>query len=206
MKTSITTSLLSGAAFALLAVSRLEAQPLPSAAPATTSAPMLSQVPIPDPGTTEGFRLTALMSNSFQLQASDLAAAKAKDPATRSYAEKMIPIHEKSTAALTTGPAGGSDASDAAIVAAAAKGGRAPLDATFQRMLDTLQAAPAGQAFDEAFGRAQIEAHVIVIAAYQTYLVAGTDEALKKFISDALPKMKGNGVEATRLPGGDVAQ
>ena len=54
--------------------------------------------------------------------------------------------------------------------------------------------------------RAQIEAHVIVIAAYQTYLIAGTDEAPKKFISDALPKMKGNGVEATRLPDGDIAQ
>ena len=206
MKKSITTSLLSGAAFALLAASRLEAQPLPSAAPASTGTPTLGQVPIPDPSTTEGFRLTALMSNSFQLQASDLAAAKAKDPATRSYAEKMIPIHEKSTAALTTGPAGGSDASDAAIVASAAKGGRAPLDATFQRMLDMLKTASAGSDFDDAFGRAQIEAHVIVIAAYQTYLVAGTDEALKKFISEALPKMKGNGVEATRLPGGDVAQ
>lgn len=77
--------------------------------------------------------MIALMSNSFQLQASDLAARRAKDTAVRDYAQKMIPIHERSTAALTTGPAGGSDSSDAAMVAAASKGGRAPSTRPFKR-------------------------------------------------------------------------
>ena len=134
---------------------------------------MFKQPPTPDAATTEGFRMIALMSNSFQLQASDRAAARAKDPSVRDYAQKMIPIHERSTAALTTGPAGGSDPSDAAVVAAASKGGRASLDAAFQRMLDALTAEPAGPGFDAAFGRAQVEAHRVVIDAYETYLRVG---------------------------------
>ena len=87
MKTSITTSLLRAL---LLLCSRHRASQRSSRLPPPLQPPvrrLLSQVPIPDPSTTEGFRLTALMSNSFQLQASDLAAAKAKDPATRSYAK-----------------------------------------------------------------------------------------------------------------------
>ena len=163
---------------------------------------MLGRPSVPDTITTEGFRMVALMSNSFQLQASDLAAVRAKDPAVRDYAQKMIPIHERSTAALTTGLAGGSDASDAAVVASASKGGRAPLDATFQRLLDTLTAEPPGPGFDAAFGRAQVEGHRVVIAAYETYLSVGTDEAVKKFVSESLPKMKENAVIAARLPGG----
>ena len=167
---------------------------------------MPGQPATPDATTTEGFRLVALMSNSFQLQASDLAAAKAKDPAVRDYALKMIPIHERSTAALTTGSAGGSDPSDAAVVTAAAKGGRAPLDPTFQRLLDALTAAPAGSGLDAASGPVQVECHRVVIAAYETYLRVGTDEAVKKFVTESLPKMKENAVAAARLPGGEAGR
>ena len=172
----------------------------------TSGQPVPEQPATPDATTTEGFRLTALMSNSFQLQASDLAAKRAQDPAVRDYAQKMIPIHERSTVALTNGSAGGSDASDAALVAAAAKGGRAPLDATFQRLLDTLTAAPAGPNFDAAFGRAQVEGHHVVIQAYETYLRVGTNEAIRKFVEASLPKMKENAAVAARLPGGETSR
>ncbi len=220
MQRHTTTAILLFAACALLAASTLNAQNSPSAdhrsshadqstgdrLTTTPNTSMPGQPSTPDVTTTEGFRMVALMSNSFQLQASDLAAARAKDPAVRDYAQKMIPIHERSTAALTTGPAGGSDPSDAAVVAAASKGGRAPLDAAFQRMLDALTAEHAGPGFDVAFGRAQVEGHRVVIAAYETYLRVGTNEAVKKFVSESLPKMKENAVVAARLPGGDVGR
>ena len=87
-------------------------------------------------------------------------------------------------------------------MAAAAKGERAPLDATFQRLLDALTAESAGPGFDAAFGRAQVEGHRVVITAYETYLRVGTDEAVEKFVAESLPKMKENAIVATRLPGG----
>ena len=220
MQRHTTTAIPLFAACALLAASTLNAQNSPLADPRSSHADrsandqltktaitsMPGQPSTPDATTTEGFRLIALMRNSFQLQASDLAAGRAKDPSVRDYAQKMIPIHEHSTAALTTGPAGGSDSSDAAIVAAASKGGRAPLDATFQKMLDALTAEPAGLGFDAAFGRAQVEAHRVVIDAYETYLRVGTDGAVKKFVAESLPKMKENAVVAARLPGGEIGR
>ena len=73
-------------------------------------------------------------------------------------------------------------------------------------MLDALTAEPAGPGFDIAFGRAQGEAHRVVINAYETYLRVGTNEAVKKFVSESLPKMNENAVVAARLPGGEVGR
>jgi putative membrane protein len=169
----------------------------------TNGRPLASQpAATPDAATTEGFRMIALMSNSFQLQASELAATRAHDPTVRRYAQEMIPIHERSTSKLTTGPAGGSDQSDVAVVTAAAKGVRAPLDASLQGLLDELIAAPPGPAFDTAFGATQVKAHRMVIEAYETYLRTGTNPAVKAFVSESLPMMKDNAVRAAALPGG----
>jgi putative membrane protein len=156
----------------------------------------------PDATTTEGFRTIALMSNSFQLQASDLAATRARDPAVQRYAQEMIPIHRRSTSKLTTGPASGSDKSDVAVIRAAVKGLPVPLDASLQGLLDELNAAPAGLAFDTAYGDTQVKAHRIVIEAYETYLRAGTAPAMRAFVAESLPMMKGNAVRAAALPGG----
>ena len=60
--------------------------------------------------------------------------------------------------------------------------------------------------FDTAFGRAQVEGYRAVIAAYETYLLVGTADAVKKFVSKPLPKMKENADVAARLPGGDASR
>lgn len=66
------------------------------------------------PASTEGFRMQALMSDSFETQSSRLALQRSRNPQVRRYAQEMIRDHAASTAALTAGganyaggPAGG---------------------------------------------------------------------------------------------------
>src|SRR3954467_9868268 len=105
----------------------------PAAAQGVVSAP----APLLVPMTSEGFRAMALQSDSFEIQSSQLALQRSRNPAVRSFARRMIRDHSMTWQALGV-PAGTAVA----------------LDARHASMLNQLASA-SGPAFDAAYGQMQ---------------------------------------------------
>src|SRR4051812_38231881 len=69
----------------------------PVAAQGVVSAP----APLLVPMTSEGFRAMAPQSDSFEIQSSQLARQRSRNPAVRSFAQRMIRDHSMTSQALS---------------------------------------------------------------------------------------------------------
>jgi putative membrane protein len=127
-------------------------------------------------GPGQAFADTAAASDSFEIETSKLAAAKAASAKVKSFAEQMIKAHTDSTAKLKT-------------AAAAASPGITPapaLTAAQQAKLTELSA-KSGADFDRAYAAAQVEAHQATLDALKAYSTSGDVASLKAFASELVP-------------------
>ena len=141
-----------------------------TSAGATTAAP----ISVTDP--TE-FGAKASISNLFELESSTLALERATGDEVKAFAEQMIADHTKAAQEMA---------------AAAAEEGIAPateLDDLHQQILDEM-ADLEGNEFDEAYVRAQVQAHDEAVALFEGYSTNGSEGSLKQFATKTLPTLK----------------
>ena len=123
----------------------------------------------------------AAMSDMYEIAASTLAVANAKDPAVKKFAQDMVDAHTKTTAGLKAALA-----KDNVTVTPPAM-----LDASHQALIDALKAAK-GADFDALYVSQQTDAHTQALAAMQGYAASGASRAVKAFAADTAPKVEGH--------------
>ncbi len=136
----------------------------------------------------QGFATAAANSDMFEIQSSQLAVQKARRPAVRVFAQRMIDAHTATTQQLTA--------------LAAQKGLSLPTapDPAQQRTLSDLQGNRSS--FDAAYVAAQTAGHRATVGAFQTEIGSGTDPDLKAFAQATLPDIQNHLTMAERLRGG----
>jgi putative membrane protein len=136
------------------------------------------------PLTVQQFMMEAAQSDAFETQSSRLAVERAQSPAIKTYAQKMIGDHGKTSAAMMR-LRGETTASTGAMQQPAAM----PLDARRAEMLRELQASQ-GAAFDQRYAQQQVMAHQEAVALFQGYAQNGTDQNLRAFARETLPTLQ----------------
>lgn len=129
----------------------------------------------------QDFVQKAAIGGAFEIQSSQLALDRAKDPDVEQFAQTMIDDHtrinEQSNATLAK-----SSVDQAAI--------HEGLDSAHQKMLDKLSKVPAGIKFDRAYMDAQRQAHDEAVNLFSAYAQSGDDPALKDFAARTLSTLK----------------
>ena len=139
--------------------------------------------------TPDTYRATAMISDSFEIEAARLAQQRSASPAVRNYANMMIRDHSMTSQALMGG------------VQMAALGSMAPaLDGRHAAMLNQLGAA-SGPQFDRLYGQMMVMSHQEALALHGSYAQAGTDPALRTFAASVTPHIRHHLATARRLPG-----
>jgi len=148
-----------------------------SSAPADATMPAPAVAVSPD----QAFADTAAASDAFEIQTSQLAAAKAQSAKVKNFAEAMIKAHTQSTAKLKT-------------AAAAASPAITPQPQLSPMQQQTLQAltAQSGAAFDTAYKQAQAEAHQMTLDKLKAYSANGAQPSLKAFATEMVPVVTGH--------------
>jgi putative membrane protein len=150
-------------------------------APAPAAAPMML--------TPETYRMMAMISDSFEIEAARLAQQRSSNPRVRAYADMMLRDHSMTSQALMGG------------VQVAALGGMAPaLDSRHAAMLNQLGSASGAQ-FDRLYGQMMVMSHREAIALHGSYAQAGSDPALRTFAASVTPHLRHHLAMARRLPG-----
>jgi putative membrane protein len=154
-----------------------------SAASALANLPRISQ----------DFVRNASIGGQFEIASSQLALERSRDPKLREFAERMVKDHTETGEKL-----------NATLADTDMKKSVEPtvLDDKHQRMLDKLNATPAGSEFDKAYLQDQKDAHREAITLFGNYAKSGEDPALKEFASSTLPTLREhmNHAEHLRLP------
>jgi len=163
--------LLAAAAVVPACASRPPAEPLPPAAAVDPNNPLMAP----------GFLAMAGSSDQFEIQSSQLAHQRAQSPAVHNLANMLIADHTRSTQML---------------VAAAQSAGIAPpppaLLPQHQALLDQLNAAGSGPAFDMAWRDVQIQAHQQALTLHQNYAASGDVPALRTTAGQIVPVVQGH--------------
>lgn len=161
------------------------------AACSTAPRPMAVAVPVAPPplsDTDQAFINAAAASDAGEMQSSQLAEAKARNPRIKAFAAKMVADHTESTQKLTT--------------IAQAKGvtvNAAPTEMA-QKMETKLEAAKPGM-FDREYVTGQVASHRAAASALQSEIDNGQDADLKAFAAATLPIVKQHLAMAERLSG-----
>ena len=137
------------------------------------------------------FMMKAMQSDAFEMQTSRLAAERAQSPAIKTYAQKMIGDHGRTTAALSKmkGDTTASTGQQHAMP---------QLDAKHADMIKQLQAAN-GAAFDRLYAQQQVMAHQEAVTLFTAYSQNGSDQNLRSFASETLPTLQGHLRDAQAL-------
>ena len=159
-----------------------------------TTNPMGSTVPMPAPAVAatstqdQNFLLQASESGGFEVASARLAVERARRPAVRAYAQRLLDAHTAQTQRLTT---------LAGQKGVSLPGGLEPVqERAFADLRDTT-----GN-FDQAFVTAQIASHQRAIATFQAEADNGRDPDLKGFAQQGLPDLRNHMAIAQRLRGG----
>lgn len=121
----------------------------------------------------------ARASNAFEIESSRLALDKATQPALKNFARMMIDDHTRADQKLVSVARG----------AGQAPGEKVEMEPKQRRQIENLTAA-SGAEFDKLYATAQLEAHQMAVQLYQTYSETGTDERLRQFAAETLPKLQ----------------
>ncbi len=130
----------------------------------------------------------AAQSDQFEIQTSQIALKKARRPAVRAFAQRMIDDHTKTTQQLTT-----LAASKNATVSQG-------LDPTQDRLLTAVRNASPGS-FDRTYLSGQITGHTATVAAFNDEINSGQDADVKAFAQQNLPTVQQHLADARRLAG-----
>ena len=134
-----------------------------------------------DPLFAPGYLAMAASSDLFEIQSGQLAHPRAQSPLIHNFATMLTTDHTRSTQILT---------------AAAQVGGVAvpppALLPQHQALLDQLNAAGSGPAFDTAFRNIQIQAHQQSLMLHQNYAANGDVPALRQAAAQIVPVVQGH--------------
>src|SRR5215217_9223520 len=153
------------------------------ATPAAAQSVAVAPVPMLVPMTAEGFRAMALQSDAFEIASSQLALQQSRNPAIRSFAQRMVQDHSMTSQALGV-PAGSAVA----------------LDARHASMLNQLASA-SGRTFDALYVQMQVMANQEAVGMFAAYAQGGTEPAMRAFAQQALPSLQMHLAMAQRLTG-----
>jgi putative membrane protein len=131
---------------------------------------------------TPDFVKEAAMSDMFEIQSSQLAEQKADDQPTKSFAQKMVADHTKTTSDLKSMVSGGK-----------LKGVELPTDmASSQKsMLDKLKGLN-GKDFSKQYHSDQVSAHKDAVSLFERYGKGGDNPDLKDWANKTLPDLQGH--------------
>jgi putative membrane protein len=131
---------------------------------------------------TPDFVKEAAMSDMFEIQSSQLAEQKADDQPTKSFAQKMVADHTKTTSDLKSMVSGGK-----------LKGVELPTDmASSQKsMLDKLKSLN-GKDFSKQYHSDQVSAHKDAVSLFERYGKGGDNPDLKDWANKTLPDLQGH--------------
>lgn len=175
-------TVLLAAALAALSLAGCNSEPAPATDAATTDAMaegMASETPsMPAASTSsaQAFANAAAASDQFEIESSKLAASKAQSDEVKRFAEQMIKAHTDSTAKLKTAA---SQASPAITPA--------PQMTPMQQQTLSDLGAKSGAEFDEAYSKAQVDAHQMTLDTLKAYSADGEVEPLKQFATELVP-------------------
>lgn len=131
----------------------------------------------------------AASSDAFEIQSSQMALARAQNPAVRQYAQMLITHHTQTSQQL------------AAAAQASGMAPPAPMQLPITaRMLGELQRA-SGANFDRVYLMQQIPAHEMALALHSNYAQRGDTPALRSVAAAAVPLVQQHLNEARRMRG-----
>ncbi len=157
--------------------------------------PMAATIPQPVPPTASvsaadtQFAIQAAQSDMFEVQSSQMALQKARNPAIRQYAQRMIDYHTMTTRQLQQ--------------LAAAKSMNLPmaLEPQQQQVLANLESASPGASFERQYLAGQVSGHEAAAGTFQSEIASGLDPELKAFAQQGLPEIERHLADARRLRG-----
>ncbi|GAC1340712.1 MAG: DUF4142 domain-containing protein [Beijerinckiaceae bacterium] len=119
------------------------------------------------------------MSDMFEIQSSKLAAEKG-DAATKTFAQKMVTDHTKTSEELKSMVSGGK-----------VEGAKLPtaMTSSQQSMLDKLKSQNGGD-FNKQYHSDQVSAHKDAVSLFERYGKAGDNAALKDWANKTLPALQ----------------
>ncbi|XSG82214.1 MAG: DUF4142 domain-containing protein [Methyloligella sp. ZOD6] len=134
------------------------------------------------------FAKDAAMSDLYEIEAGRIAAEKGQSDAVRSYGQKMVDAHSKTSDELKQ------------IVQAEKIDVKLPtdLDAAHRDMIEELNDADPSE-FDEEYAEQQVDAHQAAADIFEEYSEDGDKGALKDFAAKTLPVIQGHLEEAKQL-------
>jgi putative membrane protein len=130
--------------------------------------------------TTPDFVREAAMSDMFEIQSSQLAAQKSDDPAAKTFAQKMITDHTKTTSEMKSMMSSGK------LKGVEPPTGMAPSQ---QSMLDKLKGMN-GRDFTKQYYDDQVTAHKDAVSLFERYAKGGDNDELKAWANKTLPTLQ----------------
>ena len=142
-----------------------------------------------DPGSaaTRDYLAAAGQSDAFEMLEASTALTASRDPAVRSYAERMLRDHHATSAALAQAAARSGLKPPPAGLGA----DQAPLLAALQSLKEP--------AFDRAYWRQQALGHRSALTATQRYAATGDDPAVRAAAAAAVPVITAHLATAERM-------
>lgn len=144
---------------------------------------------------TPTFVRMASSSNQFEILSSRLAVDQASDQAVKDFANRMIDEH-------TTAGSRMAEVTKAAGIQAGDSAGEESLESRHKEMLDTLSRNEGS--FDEAYVRAQFQAHQEAVRLFSAYAETGDEPQLKTLAQELLPRLQQHLAAVQELPGAPV--
>jgi putative membrane protein len=141
-----------------------------------------------NPLSTNDFVNKVADSDMFEIQSSEIALQKHLDRDTRPFASKMIKDHTKTSRQLKS------------LVSSGRVKAEIPeaIDADHQGKLDELRNLN-GEAFDEAYDKAQLKGHEEAVGLFRTYAQNGDNKDLKRWAAKTLPHLEHHLAMAEKL-------
>lgn len=132
----------------------------------------------------------AAESDLYEITSSQMALQRSQNPRIREFAQMLITHHTQTTAGLT---------------AAARAAGMTPpppvLGVRKQAMINELNAAGTGAAFDAVYLRQQVPAHQEALALHSNYRARGDTPTLRRAAGTAIPLVRRHLRDAQRMHG-----
>jgi putative membrane protein len=131
---------------------------------------------------TPDFVKQAAMSDMFEIQSSQLAEQKSDDAPTKSFAQKMVTDHTKTSSEVKAMVSGGK-----------LKGVELPTDMSPSQksMLDKLKGLN-GKDFTKQYHSDQVSAHKDAVSLFERYGTGGDNPDLKDWANKTLPDLQGH--------------
>ena len=130
---------------------------------------------------TKEFVQKVAISDMFEVEAGKLAADKAEHAEVKSFGDKMVADHTKTSEELKSIIA--ENKIDAEIPA--------ELDAEHKEKLDALNKA-SDKEFDRTYVKQQVKAHKTAVQLFEDYASGGDNEQLKEWAKNTVPALKGH--------------